>query len=104
MPSGALQNNRSIGDGRKVGLGEHFDRVGAQGRRPEAACGCGLHMRRYESSDLAEMNEWYARRGMAPMDPAHLPTIGYIEPGVAAGFMYVTDSKLVFLENYVANP
>ena len=33
-----------------------------------------------------------------------LPLNGFIEPGVACGFLYLTDSAIAFVESYASNP
>jgi hypothetical protein len=61
-------------------------------------------MRRYEPGDLAELNAWHAARWLAPLRAGSLPAVGYIEPGVAAGFLYRTDSDLALLDGYITSP
>lgn len=50
------------------------------------------------------MNSWCAARGLAPVDSHTLPQLGVIVPGVAAGFLYRTDSSLGFLDGFISNP
>jgi hypothetical protein len=61
-------------------------------------------MRRYAQTDLEEMSGWYRARGLTPLSADVLPIVGFIEPDVAAGFLYLTDSSLCLLENYITNP
>lgn len=61
-------------------------------------------MRRFVQSDLDEINTWYAARGAPSIPLSTLPEVGEIEPGVAAGFLYQTDSTLALVEGYVSNP
>ena len=61
-------------------------------------------MRQYEEHDLLVINDWFRVRGHREMDADEVPRIGLVEPGVAAGFLYMTDSNLAFLENFVSNP
>jgi len=61
-------------------------------------------MRHFLVSDLPEMNGWYASRGKGGVSEDMLPVFGLIEPGVAAGFLYLTDSSLCLLEGFVSNP
>ena len=61
-------------------------------------------MRRYNPEDLPELNRWYASRKLPHIDSDSLPLIGFIEPDVAAGFLYLTDSSLGIIEGVVANP
>lgn len=61
-------------------------------------------MRRFDlSKDLTELNGWYADRGLPEIPAEALPLTGYIEPGVAAGFLYLTDSSLAMLEGFCSN-
>lgn len=60
-------------------------------------------VRRYTLEDFNEINTWAAQRGDS-YSPELLPEIGFIIPGVAAYFLYRTDSGICFLENLIANP
>jgi len=51
-----------------------------------------------------EVSGWWKERGWAPIPLATLPTTGFIVPGVCAGFLYLTDSNLCFLEWVISNP
>lgn len=51
---------------------------------------------------FTEVLRWYQMFGET-MIPEALPKTGYIVPGVAAGFLYRTDSSLCWLECLVAN-
>lgn len=57
-----------------------------------------------EESDLIEINQWYARRGLLAPTREFLPPAGLVWPGVAAGYMIKTDANIVFLEHYITNP
>ena len=61
-------------------------------------------MRPFRRDDLAEVNAWYAGHGMPALPPAAIPELGFIEPGVAAGFIYETDSGVCLLEGFVTRP
>lgn len=61
--------------------------------------------RRFKPDDLVEINTWYEGRGIGPLQSRHLPDFGWIEPGVAAGFLYQTDAPAIaMLEGYVTRP
>lgn len=61
-------------------------------------------MRRYAPADLPEIARWYAARGLkAPTDDMLSP-YGMIVPGVAAGWLYRTDSSFALLDGYISNP
>lgn len=55
-------------------------------------------------ADLEEVNRWLAARGMKPWPPWLLSGTGYVVPGVAAQWLYLTDSGFAFLENLASNP
>ena len=61
-------------------------------------------MRAYLASDLPEVNGWLLAHGKAPLPEKRIPETGCIEPGVAVGFLYTTDSDVSFIEGYVTNP
>jgi hypothetical protein len=60
-------------------------------------------VRRYTPEDYPEVASWGLEAGEV-YDPKNLPSIGFIVPGVAAQFLYTTDSNICFIENLVANP
>jgi len=61
-------------------------------------------MRRFKGSDCPQILEWYRARGITPMAGGSLPEIGYIIPGVAAGFLMQTDTALALIDGLIANP
>lgn len=62
-------------------------------------------MRPFEPFDLLEINGWYAKRMLATLTTDHIPRLGRIEPGIAAGFLYLTDARAIcLLEGFVTNP
>lgn len=61
-------------------------------------------IRQFTDDDLSQINEWYAAHGAPPVPRTRISNIGRIEPGVAAGFLYQTDSSVCLLEGYVSNP
>lgn len=61
-------------------------------------------MRRYEPTDYPEIADWYAARGEIALPLECFPRTGLILPGVAAGFLYATDSALALIDCVVTNP
>ena len=61
-------------------------------------------MRRFRGEDLDEMNSWYRARGRSALPIGLLPETGFFEPGVGAGFLYITDSETSLIEGYITNP
>lgn len=56
-----------------------------------------------ENSHYEMISLWYKDHGLLPVDSLLFPEIGYVVPGVAAGFLYKTDSKLGIIENIISN-
>lgn len=63
-----------------------------------------MRLRFFRPEDFDQINEWYALRQMAPMRRDIIPKVGYIVDGVAAGFLYQTDSSMCLLDGFIANP
>lgn len=60
-------------------------------------------VKRYRPEDYADLVELYGSHGLPPPDPRLLPTIGLIAPGLAAGFLYLTDSAIGIIDNFVTH-
>lgn len=63
-----------------------------------------ISARRFIKQDLEQLNRWHALYEMPLLRYEDLPAIGYIVPGVCAGFLYQTDSSLCMLDAFIANP
>ncbi len=61
-------------------------------------------MRLFHSKDYPALVRWYKARGEEPPPFDTLPVVGLIVSGVAALFMYRTDSSVAILEGLIANP
>jgi hypothetical protein len=61
-------------------------------------------MRNIDPADLQVINEWMWGHGHSSLVREALPTIGKIEPGVIAGWLYITNSKAAWIEPIVSNP
>ena len=61
-------------------------------------------MRRVIPADMDEIDSWHEERGMFPLNKGVYPLLGLIEPEIAAGFLYRTDTKIAIFENFVSNP
>lgn len=61
-------------------------------------------MRLFLPSDWPEYARWNEARGVTP-GPLDILPLGFIEPGLAAGFLFVEDRKNVgFLEGFATDP
>lgn len=56
------------------------------------------------TKDYATLQAWWAKRGFADVARSLLPATGFIVDGVAAGFVYKTDSDICVFEMAIANP
>ncbi len=54
--------------------------------------------------DFDEIEKWHDLHGQKLHDRAFFPRIGFIVRGLAAGFIYFTDSKVVILDGFISNP
>ncbi len=60
-------------------------------------------IRRYRDYDYVMLLDWYTSRGIQPMKD-FIPKIGFVVPGVAAGFLLSTDTKCCVFEPFITNP
>lgn len=61
-----------------------------------------MEVRRFVTSDFLQISAW-AREYDAHYDIKQFPKTGFIVDGIAAFFLYSTDSSVCFLENMIAN-
>jgi hypothetical protein len=60
---------------------------------------------RYVEPEHREMvDAWCRAWEMATFPPGWLPEVGFIAPGVAALWVYRTDSRVLFVENVISSP
>ncbi len=62
-----------------------------------------MNIRPYTSDDKQMLDELYLSRDMTPLPTEFLPKHGVIVPGVAAGFLYLAEAGLCFIEGYISN-
>lgn len=55
-------------------------------------------------NDYAELANWWTEYGWSPIPASLLPASGLIVPGLAAGFVYLSNSSLAWIEWVVGNP
>lgn len=61
-------------------------------------------IRRFEDSDMGDLNEWYVAHDKPKTTRDELPRIGFFAPNIAAGFLLQTEGNSCFLECFVTNP
>lgn len=61
-------------------------------------------VRTFTKDDYPEILYWHSKQGTNPVPLEDLPSFGLIEPGVAAGFVVLTDARYGILEFYISNP
>lgn len=54
--------------------------------------------------DFDEIGKWFESRGSKLPDISFFPRCGFIVHGIAAGFIYFTDSSIAIIDCYVSNP
>lgn len=62
-----------------------------------------LKVRKYRDRDKEAILSWFKHRG-TDLDEAFLGKVGFIVPGIAAGFIIQTDTKACIFEPFVSNP
>lgn len=60
-------------------------------------------IRKFQKSDTEEVIGWFHSRKIE-VTSDYLPETGFIEPGIAAGFIYRTDANFCIFECFVSNP
>ena len=64
----------------------------------------GSIARPYTDNDYPDLIRWYMEWD-EPVPPREmLPLNGFVVPGICAGFLYLTDSKLGIIDCYISNP
>lgn len=60
-------------------------------------------MRIFLRKDYPEMSKWFEARGQKPPPVEFLPASGMFVPGVAAGFLIITDCRFGILDFFITN-
>ena len=63
-----------------------------------------MTIRPYNLGDIPELDRWHRAQRGDPLAVEFLPPFGLIEPGVAAGFLSLTDCKVGMLDGFMSNP
>jgi hypothetical protein len=59
---------------------------------------------RYKDEHYPEIVEWLKARRMPVIEQSELSFHGFIEPGVACGFLINTDTKTTIIDFFISNP
>lgn len=62
-----------------------------------------MEIKQFEESDLKEIASWYRARNIPIPDADMIPSVGFIIPGIAAGFLIRTDVKLAIIGDFISN-
>lgn len=64
-----------------------------------------MHVEAYDPTKHREqVDQWCAARKMRPIPAGWLPSTGLIVDGVAAVWLYRSDSAIIFVEGLISNP
>lgn len=64
-----------------------------------------IELREFDAHyDLPVIQHWCWKRGVPQLEAKFLPEIGLICPGLCAGFLFKTDSKVAMIGNLISNP
>lgn len=61
-------------------------------------------VRSFEKKDFDQLEKWFKYRNLYMNDVCFFPPTGFIYPGVAAGFLYTTDSAIGIIDSFISNP
>ena len=63
-----------------------------------------MKLKRFTPSDLVSISAWHVAHGLPPVPAEIVPKVGLVAPGVAALFIYQTDSSIALIEGLISNP
>lgn len=62
------------------------------------------NLRPVNEHDFEEILGWLEKRGLPKAPLWTFSTKGFITPGVAVGFLYLTNSSIAYIDCYISNP
>lgn len=62
-----------------------------------------MNVRRFKQSDISSVNKWLRRHGHPTAQPDTIPAVGFIVPGVAAGFVRDCETGVGMIDSYASN-
>lgn len=63
-----------------------------------------MFVEKYVDEDFEEMCRWFEKRKLKRPTVEMLSQHGAIVPGVAAGFLYMSDGNFAYIDFYITNP
>jgi hypothetical protein len=63
-----------------------------------------MEVYKYIPDDYDMICEWAKKRKLSPPNPKSLPQYGAIIPGIACGFLFITDGDFAYIDYYYTNP
>lgn len=63
-----------------------------------------MSLRRVTSKDFPVIVHWYRKRQLTPPDPRALSDAGFIADGRVAGWLYLTNSNIAFIDGIISDP
>lgn len=66
--------------------------------------GDDMDVEKYVKEDFKQICEWFKDRKLKLPTEKMLPQHGAIVPGVAAGFLYLSDADFCYIDFYITNP
>lgn len=63
-----------------------------------------IEVRRYRDDDYDTLSNWFHKWGLPIPCKHQLSTTGFIVPGMAAGFLYLTNSSIGIIDSYISDP
>lgn len=58
----------------------------------------------FKKEDIKEVNDWYLKRRLPALEEDSFPQVGFVIRGIAAIFIYLTDSNIALIEGLISNP
>lgn len=57
-----------------------------------------------DNVDIIEIQSWFQKRGFPIPENWFFPSEGLMIPEIAAGFLYLTNSGVAYIDGYISNP
>lgn len=57
-----------------------------------------------EEEHYLKISDWFQKQGLNPIPKDYLPALGWVSELGAAVFLYETNSKVCFIDNFICDP